>query len=149
MLDMTTADKVGLFIGVWGMANAFSRLVGTILGGVVRDLATQIAQRPLAGYILVFGIEAGLLLLSLLLLLRIDVAAFRQQMGQPSGGANYMASECEKRPEKRYACGLVKRAVARSWRPSWYCPNWSDQGSCPCTAPRRAPAISQQVELWM
>jgi BCD family chlorophyll transporter-like MFS transporter len=84
MLDMTTADKVGLFIGAWGMANAFSRLVGTILGGVVRDLATQIAQSPLAGYILVFVIEAGLLLLSLLLLRRIDVKAFRRQMGQPS-----------------------------------------------------------------
>jgi len=79
MLDMTTADKVGLFIGAWGMANAISRLVGTILGGVVRDVVTQIAQSPIVGYIVVFGIEAGMLLISLSLLGRIDVSAFRQQ----------------------------------------------------------------------
>jgi BCD family chlorophyll transporter-like MFS transporter len=93
MLDMTTADKVGLFIGAWGMANAFSRLTGTILGGVVRDLATQIAQRPLSGYILVFVIEAGLLLLSLLMLRRIDVKAFRQQVGPSLVERAAMASE--------------------------------------------------------
>jgi len=79
MLDMTTASKVGLFIGAWGMANAISRLLGTILGGVVRDLVTQLAQSPVIGYILVFGIEAVMLLISLFILRRIDVSAFRQQ----------------------------------------------------------------------
>ncbi|HSF80792.1 MAG TPA: BCD family MFS transporter [Anaerolineales bacterium] len=79
MLDMTTASKVGLFIGAWGMANAISRLLGTILGGVVRDLVTQLAQSPVIGYVLVFGIEAGMLLISLFILRRIDVSAFRQQ----------------------------------------------------------------------
>jgi BCD family chlorophyll transporter-like MFS transporter len=78
MLDMTTASKVGLFIGAWGMANAVSRLIGSILGGAVRDLVTQIAQNPLAGYILVFFIEAALLGVSLVLLSRIDVNAFRR-----------------------------------------------------------------------
>src|SRR3990170_3867571 len=36
MLDMTTAGNVGLFIGAWGMANAISRLLGSVLGGAVR-----------------------------------------------------------------------------------------------------------------
>jgi MFS transporter, BCD family, chlorophyll transporter len=84
MLDMTTPEKVGLFIGAWGMSNAVSRLVGTILGGAVRDIVTQLAQNPLMGYILVFGIEAGMVALSLLLLQRIDVGAFRRQAQQPS-----------------------------------------------------------------
>ncbi|MCK4977065.1 MAG: BCD family MFS transporter [Anaerolineales bacterium] len=85
MLDMTTADKVGLFIGVWGMANALSRLIGTILGGVVRDLVTQLAQTPVMGYIVVFGIEAAMLVISLILLRYIDVSAFRQRVReQPS-----------------------------------------------------------------
>jgi BCD family chlorophyll transporter-like MFS transporter len=46
MLDMTTASKVGLFIGAWGMANAVSRLIGSILGGALRDLVAQFAQNP-------------------------------------------------------------------------------------------------------
>jgi BCD family chlorophyll transporter-like MFS transporter len=78
MLDMTTASKVGLFIGAWGMANAVSRLIGSILGGAVRDLVTQIVQNPLAGYVLVFFIEAALLAVSLVMLGRIDVKAFQR-----------------------------------------------------------------------
>ena len=79
MLDMTTAENVGLFIGAWGMANAASRLVGTVLGGAVRDLVTQALGLPLAGYLAVFAIEAGMLAGSLLLLQRIDVRAFQEK----------------------------------------------------------------------
>jgi BCD family chlorophyll transporter-like MFS transporter len=84
MLDMTTPEKVGLFIGAWGMSNAVSRLLGTVLGGAVRDITTQLAQNPLAGYILVFGIEAALVAVSLVLLQYIDVSAFRRQAQEPS-----------------------------------------------------------------
>jgi BCD family chlorophyll transporter-like MFS transporter len=84
MLDMTTPEKVGLFIGAWGMSNAVSRLLGTVLGGAVRDIVTQLAQNPLMGYILVFGIEAAMVGLSLLLLQYIDVGAFRRQAQEPS-----------------------------------------------------------------
>lgn len=80
MLDMTTADKVGLFIGAWGMANALSRLIGTILGGVVRDMVTQLAQIPVMGYIVVFGVEAAMLVISLILLRSIDVSAFHRRV---------------------------------------------------------------------
>src|SRR4030042_1368962 len=41
MLDMTTVGKVGLFIGIWGMANAISRLLGSLIGGVLRDALTS------------------------------------------------------------------------------------------------------------
>jgi BCD family chlorophyll transporter-like MFS transporter len=84
MLDMTVAEKVGLFIGVWGMANAISRLIGTILGGAVRDVVTQLAQSPITGYVVVFGIEALMLLISLLLLRYINVSEFRRQEGGSS-----------------------------------------------------------------
>jgi len=79
MLDMTTAENVGLFIGAWGMANATSRLVGTILGGVVRDVVTQLSGFPLTGYVTVFAIEAVMLAGSLLLLRRIDVRLFQEK----------------------------------------------------------------------
>jgi BCD family chlorophyll transporter-like MFS transporter len=79
MLDMTTAANVGLFIGAWGMSNAFSRLTGNVLGGVVRDSVTQIAQSPATGYQVVFFIETLMLFVSLILLSKIDVTAFQQQ----------------------------------------------------------------------
>ncbi|HJW91952.1 MAG TPA: BCD family MFS transporter [Anaerolineales bacterium] len=84
MLDMTSAGKIGLFIGAWGMANAISRLVGNVLSGMVRDLLTQILQHPVNAYLVVFCIEAGMLLASLLLLRWIDVSVFKQQIEEHS-----------------------------------------------------------------
>jgi BCD family chlorophyll transporter-like MFS transporter len=82
MLDMTTVGSVGLFIGAWGMANAVARLVGNILGGVVRDAITQTALNPVTGYIVVFLIEALLLYTSLLLLRRVDVSLFQKHVDE-------------------------------------------------------------------
>jgi len=84
MLDMTVASNVGLFIGAWGMANAISRLIGTVLGGVVRDVVTQFAENLVTGYVVVFAIEAAMLLVSLILLRRINVDEFQRQVDQPS-----------------------------------------------------------------
>jgi len=80
MLDMTVAGKVGLFIGAWGMANAASRLIGSVLGGVVRDVMTRLLDNPVSSYAVVFVIEAAMLLGSLVLIRYIDVGRFRQQM---------------------------------------------------------------------
>jgi len=98
MLDMTTAGNIGLFIGAWGIADALARWMGSILGGAVRDVVTQLADNPVTGYVVVFSIEALLLFVSLLLLRRIDVGDFRRQadrqtileraslMGEAQGG---------------------------------------------------------------
>jgi MFS transporter, BCD family, chlorophyll transporter len=79
MLDMTTGEQVGLFIGAWGVADALARGVGTLLGGVVRDMVTMATQSASGGYITVFLIEAALLAFSLALLRQIDVHAFRSK----------------------------------------------------------------------
>jgi BCD family chlorophyll transporter-like MFS transporter len=84
MFEMTTAAQVGLFIGAWGMSNALSRLTGTVLGGVVRDLVTQITQNPVTGYLVVFLIYAGMLALSLIIFRSINVTAFHKQAEQLS-----------------------------------------------------------------
>jgi BCD family chlorophyll transporter-like MFS transporter len=98
MLDMTTAGNVGLFIGAWGIADALARGTGNIMAGVVRDVVTQLSHNPVIGYVVVFGIEATLLFVSLRLLRRIDVGAFLEQadrqtvteraalMGEAQGG---------------------------------------------------------------
>jgi BCD family chlorophyll transporter-like MFS transporter len=79
MLDMTTPADVGLYIGAWGMANAVSRLIGTLLSGAVRDVVTQVTQAALSGYLVVFAIEAGFIAVSLWMLSRIDVSKFQRQ----------------------------------------------------------------------
>jgi len=79
MLDMTVAGQVGLFIGAWGMANAISRLVGSVLGGIGRDLITQVSGNSILGYLVVFGVMAGFMLISLAMLARIDINAFRKE----------------------------------------------------------------------
>jgi BCD family chlorophyll transporter-like MFS transporter len=79
MLDMTVAGQVGLFIGAWGMANAISRLVGSVLGGIGRDLITQVSGNSILGYLIVFGVMAGFMLISLAMLARIDINAFRKE----------------------------------------------------------------------
>lgn len=84
MLDMTTAQKVGLFIGAWGMSNAASRLAGSLLSGAVRDILTRLLHNPVYAYVVVFSILAALLLISMVLLRRVDVTAFRQQAKQVS-----------------------------------------------------------------
>lgn len=93
MLDMTAHGSVGLFMGAWGMSNAFSRLVGSLVAGAIRDILTQLFTSAVVGYIAVFVIEALMLLVSLWLLSRIDVGAFLSKVEQP---------------------GLVERAAAAS-----------------------------------
>ena len=61
------------------MANAASRLIGALLSGVVRDVLTQVLQDPVLAYVSVFSILALLLFISLLLLRRINVSAFREK----------------------------------------------------------------------
>ncbi|MFU8770918.1 MAG: BCD family MFS transporter, partial [Anaerolineales bacterium] len=79
MLDMTTTNNIGLFIGAWGVASSASRLLGSMFAGVIRDVVTAVLQHPVLGYVVVFSLEAGFLLASLILLTRINVAAFREQ----------------------------------------------------------------------
>ena len=84
MLDMTTQGSIGLYIGAWGMANAISRLLGSVLGGALRDTIARAADDPLAGYLVVFSLMALALLVSLTMLRRISVGDFRRQAEQMS-----------------------------------------------------------------
>jgi BCD family chlorophyll transporter-like MFS transporter len=76
MLDMTT-KSVGMYMGAWGMASALARILGSVLGGAVRDIILVVSQNALLGYGVVFGVQAMLLGLSIGLLRHIDVETFR------------------------------------------------------------------------
>jgi MFS transporter, BCD family, chlorophyll transporter len=84
MFDLTVPGMVGLYIGAWGFSNALSRLTGSVLGGVVRDVVTQATGVALSGYLVVFSIEALMLLIAAFMLYRIDVNAFKKQVEEPS-----------------------------------------------------------------
>ena len=83
MLDMTTPEKVGLFIGAWGVANALSRLIGQVLSGALRDVITWGVGDAVTGYAVVFAIEALFIGVALILLRHVDVRAFREQAERP------------------------------------------------------------------
>jgi BCD family chlorophyll transporter-like MFS transporter len=84
MFDLTMPGMVGLFIGAYGFSNALSRLTGSILGGAVRDVVTQITGQAVTGYLVVFGIEALMLLAAAIMLTRIDVKKFHNNNEEPS-----------------------------------------------------------------
>ena len=79
MLDMTT-NQVGLFIGAWGVANALSRFLGTMMGGVVRDVTTRLFNNAIYGYVTVFVLETIMLVISLFLLRNINIDKFKEQV---------------------------------------------------------------------
>lgn len=97
MLDMTAGANVGLFIGAWGMAEALARATGAVMSGVVRDTVSQFAHSPVTGYVVVFLIEAAMLLGSLWLLRRINIQQFRR--------------DSEHLLEERAELSLVERAA--------------------------------------
>ena len=82
MFDLTVEGSVGMYIGAWGFSNALSRLVGSLLGGIVRDVVTQATGQALSGYLVVFAIEAGMLAMAAVILVRIDVSSFKKQAGE-------------------------------------------------------------------
>ncbi len=84
MLDMTTPSQIGLYMGAWGMANAVSRLLGSLIGGALRDVIGRISGQPLAGYTVVFVIMTGIMLVSMLMLRGIDARAFQRHAVEPS-----------------------------------------------------------------
>ncbi len=84
MFDLTVPEKVGLYIGIWGFSNGLSRLTGLLLAGIVADLVTKLTGQALSGYLIVFGIEALMLLVAAIMLTRIDVNQFRKDVHEPS-----------------------------------------------------------------
>lgn len=91
MLDMTTV-QVGLYIGAWGLADGLARLLGTVMSGIVRDVVAYFST-SLWGYVTVFVIQAGLLLISLVMLSRIDVLKFRRQTQLSVGDRTALMNE--------------------------------------------------------
>ncbi|MCB0076332.1 MAG: BCD family MFS transporter [Anaerolineales bacterium] len=68
VMSLTDVSHAGLFLGVWGIVQAMAQGMGSIGGGLVRDIAEWQSGSVVVGYTLVYGISLSLLLLVLLLL---------------------------------------------------------------------------------
>lgn len=80
MLDLTAAETAGTFIGAWGLSQAMSQALATLIGGALLDLGRLLfPSSPVLTYATVFGVEAGVMLLAVYLLGRVSVTEFREK----------------------------------------------------------------------
>lgn len=84
MVDMTTPENVGLYMGAWGLASAMARLIGSVSSAVLRDTVTRLTASELPGYISVFVMMSSFLLVSLVLLPRLGKLSPDRDTEQPA-----------------------------------------------------------------
>jgi MFS transporter, BCD family, chlorophyll transporter len=77
MLDLTAAETAGTFIGAWGLAQAMSRALATVIGGVILDLGRSFLTTPVLAYGSVFATQALTVLVAIIVLNRVDVQEFK------------------------------------------------------------------------
>jgi len=87
MLGLTSPILAGTFIGIWGVAQAYSRGFATVAGGSVLSGAGLVwgGETSFGAYASVFVLQALGLLMSGLLLLRVDTSLFQQRVEQTLG----------------------------------------------------------------
>jgi MFS transporter, BCD family, chlorophyll transporter len=77
MLDLTAAETAGTFVGAWGLAQAMSRGLATILAGGVLNLGNTVFSVPVYAYGLVFVLQSLGFLVAIALLGRVNIKEFR------------------------------------------------------------------------
>jgi len=77
MMDMTTRQNAGLFMGLWGMGQALANFVANATGGAIRDIALWITQNHYAGYATAFAMEIIGLFAAMMILRGIDIHEFQ------------------------------------------------------------------------
>ena len=82
MLDLTAAKTAGTFIGAWGLAQAMSRGLATLIGGIILDIGKSIFAAPLLAYGLVFAIQAVAMISAIVILDRVNVREFKETTGK-------------------------------------------------------------------
>ena len=87
MLGLTSPLLAGTFIGIWGVAQAYSRGIATVAGGSVLSGAGLIwgSETSFGAYASVFVLQALGLLVSGVLLLRVDTSLFKERIERTLG----------------------------------------------------------------
>ena len=77
MLDLTAAETAGTFIGAWGLAQAMSRALATVIGGVILDLGKSIFSSNLMAYSFVFTLQALVMAIAIAILSSVNIQEFQ------------------------------------------------------------------------
>ncbi|MCM1981378.1 BCD family MFS transporter [Lyngbya confervoides] len=78
MLDLTAAETAGTFIGAWGLAQALSRGLATVLGGGVLNLGKALFDAPVLAYSSVFLLQGLGMILAVYCLGRVNIQEFQE-----------------------------------------------------------------------
>ena len=92
MMDMTPATQTGLFIGAWTLLQALARGPASFAGGALHSAALKLGAATSQAYAAVFLVEAAGLVISLLLLRRVNVEEFQVEAGELKMGGAEAAS---------------------------------------------------------
>ncbi len=77
MLDMTLEGATGLYMGLWGVAQAFGMGCAAILSGTLHTLLIESGLLGAqAGYAAIFGLETILMVVGIAVLRGVSVEAF-------------------------------------------------------------------------
>lgn len=68
VMSLTDISHAGLFLGVWGIVQAMAQGLGTIGGGVIRDVAYYLTGNVVLGYTIVYSISLFFLLAVIIIL---------------------------------------------------------------------------------
>ena len=80
MMDMTIEGATGLYMGLWGMAQAFGNGTASFGGGLLHTMLIESGLlTPAAAYFGIFGLEALGMVTAAAIMWRLSVKGFRQQ----------------------------------------------------------------------
>ncbi len=77
MLDLTSAETAGTFLGAWGLAQALAQGLATVGGGGLLDLGRRLLNTPVLAYSLVFATSALGMIFAVSLLNSVNTAEFQ------------------------------------------------------------------------
>jgi BCD family chlorophyll transporter-like MFS transporter len=85
MMDMTVDGATGLYMGMWGIAQAYGTGVSSVAAGALHTGLIELGGLvPSTAYTLIFGLEGMAMALSVAILYRLSVDQFRQSVGEVS-----------------------------------------------------------------
>lgn len=95
LLVVMTSDKAaGAYLGLWTVTILLSRGIGIFAGGALRDGLHYLFQSFSLAYGIIFGLEGLGLLVSILLLTRVNILSFARDTGRiPMTDAQVIAAE--------------------------------------------------------
>ncbi len=77
VVSFSSPVRAGLLMGVWGMANALGRALGTFFGGALAEIVQRSTGNAFFAYSSIFALEVVMLLVALGLSFRLNLSASR------------------------------------------------------------------------